>query len=265
VSQAQITTKKVRRAVVLKGCPSEDPFYDLNPIDFFCSVCDAEFTIFSDELANSYHKCHKCGSRIVEVALMYDERIPQLLAFAKSLGVSDAKLLRVDRIVVDDGFRSHCQEPRCPNYDTSVNCPPHSMTPGEFRDHLKDYVHVLAFKFDMPAEALNGAGRPEAGLLLHETTAAIEHYAVSLGFERARGYSSGGCKKTLCFEHANCEALQEGGQCRHPDKARPSLSGMGVNWHELSKSLGWMMLKNEDGDSNTTAETIMMAGLVLLE
>jgi predicted metal-binding protein len=196
---------------------------------------------------------------------MYDELIPELLAFAKSLGISDAKLLEVDRIVVHDHFRSHCEEPQCPNYDTSVNCPPHSMTPGEFRDLLKDYVQVLAFKFDMPVEAMHGAKRPEVVLLLHETTAAIEHYAISLGFGRARGYSSGGCKKTLCFEHANCEALQEGGQCRHPDKARPSLSGMGVNWHELSNSLGWMMLKNEAGDMNPMAETVMMAGLVFLE
>ncbi len=196
---------------------------------------------------------------------MRDDRIRELLVFAKSLGVSDAQMLEVDRIVVDDDFRHHCEEPRCPNFGTSINCPPHSMTPDEFRDHLKDYVHVLAFKFDTPVEAMYEAKRSEAGLLLHETTAAVEHYARSLGFERACGYSSGGCKKTLCFKHAYCEALQEGGHCRHPDKARPSLSGMGVNWYELSKSLGWVMLKNEDGDMNPTAETVMMAGLVFLE
>jgi hypothetical protein len=40
---------------------------------------------------------------------------------------------------------------------------------------------------------------------------------------------------------------------------------MGVNWHELSNSLGWMMLKNEAGDMNPMAETVMMAGLVFLE
>ncbi len=247
------------------GCPSGDPFYDSKPINFACSVCGEEHSIFSDELANRHHRCHKCGCRITEVALMRDKRIQGLLAFARSLGVSDAKLLGVDRIAVEDEFRRQCEEPRCPNYNTSINCPPHSMTPRQFRDHIKGFIHVLAFKFDMPMEAVQSAKLREASLLLHETTATIENEAKSLGFERASGYSSGGCKQTFCYEHADCAALQKGGQCRHSDKARPSLSGMGVNWHKLSKSLGWMMQKNEDGEPNPRAKTVLMAGLVFLE
>lgn len=196
---------------------------------------------------------------------MSDERISELLTFARSLGIGDAKLLEVGRISVEDSFRRQCAEPRCPNYNTSINCPPHSMTPGQFREHIKGFTQVLAFKFDMPMEAVQGAKRREASLLLHETIAAIEHRGKSLGYELACGYSSGACKKTLCDEHADCAALQEGGKCRHSDKARPSLSGMGVNWYELSKSLGWAMQKNEDGDLNPDVETVMMAGLVFLE
>ncbi|MEW6111526.1 MAG: DUF2284 domain-containing protein [Thermodesulfobacteriota bacterium] len=192
---------------------------------------------------------------------MHNEQISDLLVFALSLGVSDAKLLGVDRITVEDHFRNMCEDPRCSNYNTSINCPPHSMTPAQFRAHIKGFNRVLAFKFDMPMEAVQEASLREAALLLHETTAAIEHHAKSLGFERSRGYSSGGCKKTFCYEHADCAALQEGGQCRHPDKARPSLSGMGVNWQTLSKSLGWMMQKSEDAGH----DTVMMAGLVFLE
>jgi hypothetical protein len=117
----------------------------------------------------------------------------------------------------------------------------------------------------MPIEAIQRPKGREASLLLHETTAAIEQQGKSLGFERACGYSSGGCKKTLCDDHAHCAALQEGGQCRHSDKARPSLAGMGVNWYELSKSLGWAMRWNEEGELNTKAETVIMAGLVFLK
>ena len=90
---------------------------------------------------------------------MRDERISELLAFARSLGIGDAKLLGVDRITVEDRFRSQCAEPRCPNYDTSINCPPHSMTPGQFREHIKGFTLVLAFKFDMPMEAVQGTER----------------------------------------------------------------------------------------------------------
>ncbi len=196
---------------------------------------------------------------------MSDERIGELLAFARSLGVADARLVPAGQVKVEDRFRSQCREPRCPNYGMSATCPPHSMTPGQFREHISHFSRVLAVKFDMPLEALQEARRKEAVLLLHETTAAIEHKAVTLGFKLARGYSSGGCKVTLCGDHADCAALQEGGQCRNPNTARPSLSGMGVNWHDLSKSLGWIMRKTEDGALNPAAETIMMAGLIFLE
>ncbi|MEW6137511.1 MAG: DUF2284 domain-containing protein [Thermodesulfobacteriota bacterium] len=190
---------------------------------------------------------------------------PKLLAFAKSLGIGDQKVLEAGRIVVEERFRSLCAEPRCPNYNTSINCPPHSMTPAQFQELIKGFTLVLAFKLDFPMEAVQGTERREATLLLHETTAAIEHHARSLGFERARGYSSGACKRTFCSEHADCAALQNGGRCRHSDKARPSLSGMGVNWHELSRILDWVMHKNEKGSQIQKAETIMMAGLVFLE
>lgn len=196
---------------------------------------------------------------------MSDERVEALVAFAKSLGITEAKLLHPDRIVVDERFRAYCQEPRCPNYGASINCPPHSISPSEFRARISGFRLVLAFKFDMPAEALQGEDRREAALLLHQATAAIEHEAKALGFDRASGYSSGGCKNSLCHEHSNCAVLQEGGACRHPDVARPSLSGMGVDWHALSKHLGWLMHKSEDGVVNADAQTIMMAGLVFLE
>lgn len=196
---------------------------------------------------------------------MIDKRISELLDFAMSLGISDAKVFEVGLIPVENRFRTYCAEPLCPNYNTSVNCPPHSMTPDQFREHVKGFSHALAFKFDMPLEAVRETEMREASLLLHETTATLEHHARSIGFERASGYSSGACKRTLCYEHADCAALQEGGECRHPDKARPSLSGAGVNWYELSKALGWEMREDEDGARNTRSETIMMAGLVFLE
>jgi predicted metal-binding protein len=173
--------------------------------------------------------------------------------------------MSVDRILVEDRFRKQCEEPRCPNFNTSLNCPPHAPPPARFREHLSQFTHALAFKFDVPAEAFSGGGGREVGHLLHEAVADLEHYARTLGFEHARGYSSGGCKRTLCNEHAECAALQEDGECRNPATARPSLSGMGVNWHELSQELGWAMMRTEDGESGPSAETVMMAGLVLLE
>lgn len=248
-----------------KGCPLQDPFYDLKVLNFICSVCVSEYTILSDELENRHHKCGLCGNRIVDTALTRDGRINELTAFARSLGASEAKLIAAERVIVEDRFRRQCEEPRCPNYDTSINCPPHSISPAEFREQIKSYIHVMAFKFDAPTWGVHGAERREVGRLLHETTAAIERQAKSLGFERACGYSSGGCKKTFCFDDASCAALEPGGRCRFPDEARASLSGMGVNWHELSKALGWTMRGNDGVRRISKAETVMLAGLIFLE
>ena len=66
------------------------------------------------------------------------------------------------------------------------------MTPAQFRNHVQAFSQVLAFKFDFPVEAMREEGRNQAGRLLHETTAAIEHKAKAQGFKRACGYSSGG-------------------------------------------------------------------------
>lgn len=196
---------------------------------------------------------------------MLEHAIFELLNFAGSLGVADAKVFGIGDLRVEDRFRDHCREPRCPNYDTSLNCPPHSFTPEWFRRYIQAFTRCMAFKFDLPVGAMQGPERREVSLLMHETTAAIEERAKSLGFSRACGYSGGGCKRTFCYEHDFCAALQEGGTCRHPDKARPSLSGMGVNWHELSKSLGWSMRMDSAVPVNSGAGAIMIAGLVFLD
>jgi predicted metal-binding protein len=128
---------------------------------------------------------------------MRDERISELLSFAGSLGIGDAKVLGVDRITVEDRFRSLCAEPKCPNYNTSVNCPPHSMTPGRFREYIKGFRVVLAFKFDMPMAAVQE--RSCGGFALHETTAPSST-RLNRGFERAALLIE--LQKTLCYEHA---------------------------------------------------------------
>ncbi len=196
---------------------------------------------------------------------MEDVPMETLMNYARSLGVSDVRLLSVDRIPIEDALRLHCESPRCPNYGTSANCPPHGMTPTAFREFLADYSRVLVFKFDFPLTALQDSERWKTVFRLHDGTASIEHEARNLGYARAQGFSSGGCKHTFCREFDGCIVLEKNEPCRFPDKARPSLSGMGVNWHEISRLLGWRMLKDEEGRSDWAADTVMLAGLVFVE
>ena len=68
------------------------------------------------------------------------ERYRQL---ALELGASQAKILDVEDIVVDDRVSLKCQIPRCFGYGACAHCPPHTMKPSELREHLSDVVQEL--------------------------------------------------------------------------------------------------------------------------
>jgi hypothetical protein len=43
----------------------------------------------------------------------------------------------------------------------------------------------------------------------------------------------------FCRDHIDCRVLAEGGACRNSHRARPSMSGFGINVSKLMKSAGW--------------------------
>ena len=58
--------------------------------------------------------------------------------------------------------------------------------------------------------------------------------------------------------------LAANGACRHPEAARPSISGLGVNFFELARAVGWPINKiTRDSDPGETPMGLM-AGIVLL-
>lgn len=187
----------------------------------------------------------------------------QLIKLAKQHGVSDVQLISAESIMVEDRFRLHCEKPKCPGFGQALSCPPHSMTPSEFRELLKTYQTALVFKYDFPIGIFETDERDDAAKLIHETSAALEQHAKTLGFVKAKSFAGGSCKLIFCKEFADCQALGETGVCRFPDLAKVSMSGLGVNFHELSKLLGWQMMKDEHG-AEIKSETAMMAGLVLI-
>lgn len=238
-------------------CPSQDPFHALRPLEFTCPNCGKLSSILSDELANRHHHCPECGKRLVEAAFRQNDAYSAVIQFAKSLGVSDVRLMAAEEIVTEDHFRTFCEKPECRNFNKTIHCPPHSLLPAQFRSLVGEYVYALVFKFDLP-QVINNEERQETGFLLHDTTVSIEEYAIAQGFKRARGNSAGSCLRTYCREYETCVALEDESACRFPDKARSSLSGLGVNFNELTKHLGWRMSKDLNGP-------IMLTGIVLLD
>ncbi len=188
----------------------------------------------------------------------------QLLQYARQLGVSDARLIDTAQIKVEDHLADICQDPGCPGFGQGANCPPHVMRPDVFRQLLKQFARALVFKFDVPTEVLLGDGRFEVSRLVHETAAALEAHALAGGYTAARGLAAGSCKRIFCAEEKDCPVIADDGPCRHPELARPSISGLGVNFFELARSVGWSIEKITRESRPDQVPMGLMAGIVLV-
>jgi predicted metal-binding protein len=188
----------------------------------------------------------------------------QLLQYALQLGVTDARMINTAGIKVEDHLADICRDPGCPGFGRGANCPPHVMKPNAFRQLLKRFPRALVFKFDVPTEVLLGDARFEVSRLVHETAAAIESQAVAGGYTDARGLAAGSCKRIFCAGEKDCRVIADAGPCRHPDLARPSISGLGVNFFELARTVGWSIDKITRESDPDQVPMGLMAGIVLL-
>lgn len=192
------------------------------------------------------------------------DSLQELIRKAFELGVSDAGVISARSIVVEDRFTEMCAKPQCPGYGQSPNCPPHAMKPGKFRNLLIQYEYVLAFKIDTPTEVLLDDRRFDVAKRIHEISADIERLAGGKGFVHSRGFAAGSCKMIFCKDEAKCLALEKHENCRFPDSARTSLSGLGVNFLELSRTIGWRFNKITKDTNPDDVSMGMMAGMVLI-
>lgn len=190
--------------------------------------------------------------------------LDQLMAGAIRAGATDAAVVDAKDVVVEDQLAELCLPPKCPNYGTSAGCPPYVGGPGEMRKRLASATQAIVIKIDVPSPGLLADEDVRSDLfgLLAEIAADVEQAALEMGYADARAYAGGGCKQIFCREHAVCRVTGEGGECRHPDKARPSMSGFGVNVGRLIQSAGW-----QSGPSSSTpseADLFSICAMVLI-
>ncbi len=167
----------------------------------------------------------------------------EMIALAVKLGADEAVIASTHIIKVEDRFPEFYVPPQCDGYGQSANCPPHSI--------------ALFFRIDVPLEIMLAEERHDVNRLLQEMAATLERRAARDGCPGAWGIAADCCKKLFCAAHAQWGMLA-GGACRNPDKARPSMSGMGINCNHLSTALGWSAAVRESG-------LAAMVGLVLLD
>lgn len=190
----------------------------------------------------------------------------ELEKLAIALGASETRIISPEIIKVEDQFPELCRPPQCDGYGRSANCPPHVMTPAEFRDLLAGYRRALVFKVDCPMEILlDEDEREDVNRLVQDIAAGVERLAVELGYKNARGLAFGSCKRIFCDAFDTCNVIGGTGECRNPDRARPSMSGLGINFNRLNAALGWdpAMTAEESGLGDTSMT--MVTGMVLID
>lgn len=190
--------------------------------------------------------------------------LKELTDLAYRLGASAAGVISTRDISIEDDLANLCKEPGCENYGLSASCPPHVSGASGFRGLLKNFEQAVVFKVDVPSETLLSSDRREVFRTLHEIAASIEHTAVEMGYHHARAYAGGSCKKLFCQDHACCRVLHEGGECRNPHRARPSMSGFGINVSRLMQLAGWTMNRVTQDVVGDKVSMGTVCGLVLI-
>ena len=106
--------------------------------------------------------------------------------------------------------------------------------------------------------------RLDLGRVLHELVATVELEARKMGYARSSGFAGGSCKELFCQDHLSCQRIEENGPCRHPDLARPSMSGYGIDVFQLVKSCGWETNLNQGDGLPASDQLSWVAGLIMI-
>ena len=192
------------------------------------------------------------------------KNLDQLIKLAISLGASEAHILSSDEIVVIDQLARKCIEPQCDNYGLSYSCPPYVEGPGFFRELIKTHPRAFVIRLVIPSSMLLSWERLDLGRVLHELVATVELEARKMGYARSSGFAGGSCKELFCQDHLSCQRIEENGPCRHPDLARPSMSGYGIDVFQLVESCGWETNLNQEDGLPVSDQLSWVAGLIMI-
>ncbi len=183
---------------------------------------------------------------------------------ALALGCSRAKLIPADQIQVKDELAQLCQPDSCEEYGLAPTCPPHIAGPAGFR-HLQQLCQqALVLRIDVFEQDLLGAQRTTIFRNLQEIVARMEVNALGSGYSAAHGFAGGSCKRLFCADEAHCTVLTQKAPCRFPDRARPSMSGFGIDLLALMQSCDWPATFIDSNNPQDHERRSWVAALILL-
>jgi predicted metal-binding protein len=174
---------------------------------------------------------------------------------ALKLGATDAKIIPVKKIVIEDRVVFKCQL-GCEKYGKTLACPPYAPTPEKFRKIVSEYHYALFMKFESQAQLnpklIKYLAKTDDPMIPEEIKSKVENFwsawkidaqklrdaviqleklAAEKGYLLATGLVSGSC--TIC-EKCNVEK----GLCIYPTMKRYSEEGVGVNVKATAEKAG---------------------------
>jgi len=162
---------------------------------------------------------------------------------ALELGASDAIIIPVDWVQVDERVRLKCYVGRCYNYGKCAYCPPHTPEPEFMRQAFGRFRRAVLFRNEVqPVEGFADANQYSSSGAKHgrgtlDIAAGIESMAFADGYYLAMGFGGGSCRDIMCGGGI-CQVL-DSGRCRFPLRVRPSMEAVGIDVFGLVAKVGW--------------------------
>jgi predicted metal-binding protein len=213
-------------------------------------------------LREKYLRCRPVNIlREVEDARLKED-LPRYIELAKESGVSDAGGVDRNSWFIDPRVTLKCTVPRCRNYGTCGNCPPHTTAAAATAEIINKYKKGVLLRWEYPPETSREA-RTEYRGAMYQTLAAIEAAAFYDGHYLACGFGSGSCRRALCSDGICQELTEPHKGCRYPLLARPSMEAVGFDVYKTAAAAGWI-LNPAGGRCPEAVPTLSRIAIVLI-
>ncbi|HOI72443.1 MAG TPA: DUF2284 domain-containing protein [Methanobacterium sp.] len=192
------------------------------------------------------------------------------LNLALELGATDARKIGVDEIILDERVRARCYSPRCPDYGTNLNCPPHfDWDLEKTRELINNYKYAIFIMLKVPPEEQTGREytnpkHPVPGARkMYEIVAKVQSAAFYDGHHLALGFAGGpSCKRVFCSA-AECRGIKGEG-CRMALKSNPSMHGAFMDAYSMASEMGWKVYPIGKTTESSQIPHALELGLVII-
>ncbi len=133
-------------------------------------------------------------------------------------GVRDARIISGKDVETAAWVRLKCQY-GCGGYGQCLVCPPFTPSPEQMRKVLDAYTRAILIHCDADADVKAMVADLERDIFLR-------------GAWKVFGLGAG-----LCYFCKECNVEEE--QCRHPERARPSMEACGIDVFSTVKKIGF--------------------------